>query len=317
MTPPGTMGCLTSSNRRHLITIGDLGKEEIRAILALAEEFSAPGRRTDRGRPFSVGLLFFAPSLRTRVGFAEATFRLGGSVIDVSESRFGPGMSHAESYADTIRTFSGMVDAVVTRTPFALDRQAVERNCMAPLINGGDGNANHPTQSLVDMFAIEHLRGPIRGLSLGICGDLRSRCSRSLLALLEMFPPRDLTLISPVERSLRAGTLGPILAARTSTRPYADPRGLDVLYLVGLPEGEGHERLGADQRAPFVLTPERLRDLPTDSIILSPLPVIDEITDEARLDPRVRFFQQSDLGVWVRMAVLELLRGSMKTGWTG
>jgi aspartate carbamoyltransferase catalytic subunit len=271
-----------------LHSIRDLSASRVRAILADARDFERAS--TASQRTFSLGLLFLSPSLRTRVGFASAAIRLGGSPVEVTELRSDPGMSAPESFADTLRVLSGMVDIVVVRTPFRQDRQQIERAVASSYVNGGDAD-EHPTQALVDLYAIERGDRPLAELRLGICGDLDSRSARSLISLLELLPPRELVLISP-------GRQG-----------EADFAGLDVLYMAGLPRGTGARTLGWAERKAFALTPDRLKTLSPGARVLAPMPVVDEIDPAARADPRVRLFSQSDAGVYVRMAVLGFCLG--------
>lgn len=279
---------------------------EIATLLTWARAELAGSGLPATKRPFTVGLLFLSPSLRTRVGFSVAASRLGGAPVDVAGSRWAPGMSDAESFADTLRAVSGMVDIVVVRVPFVLDRDVVASCSVAPLVNAGDG-VEHPTQAIVDLLAVEEERGPLDSLSIGVCGDLNSRSARSLLKVLERTPPRRLTLMSPGERHVPEPMSGGALAERTVVLDRADFADLDVLYLPGLPEGTDDNRLDATRRAEFALTAERQAELPADAVVLSPLPLIDEVSEEARGDPRLRFFAQSDRGVAVRMAVLRTL----------
>jgi aspartate carbamoyltransferase catalytic subunit len=274
-------------------------------VLRIARAFGAEGSLARR-EPFSIGLLFLEPSLRTRAGFAVAAARLGGTPIDVQELRWGPAMSATESFTDTIRTLTGMVDVAVVRTPFRVDRNVVGEAAIAPYVNAGDGNGDHPTQTLIDLLAIEE-RGSVHDLRIGLCGDLRMRAARSLLKLLNRVPPKRLVLMAPEGRGDPGLELAPALLSRTVKHDHADFRDIDVLYMVGLPAGEGEQRLRTEARASFALTAQRLRELPPESIVLSPMPVIDEIAPEARTDPRIRMFAQSDRGVEVRMAVLSWL----------
>jgi aspartate carbamoyltransferase catalytic subunit len=289
-----------------LLSVENWSVTDVERLLDASRRFASGlppvGERLSR---FTAGLVFLAPSLRTRVGFAEAAMRLGGGWIDANEVRREPRMSSGESFADTLRTVSGMTDVVVVRTPFPLDPATIAGSCVCPLINAGDGWNEHPTQALIDLFAIEQECGPIGRLRLAMCGDLGMRTARSLLRLLHRFPPHSLILIAPESRRLPSAALGPRLADRTAHRADADFREIDVLYMVGLPAKGGDDYLDDDVRGAFALTGRTLETLPRKAVVLSPLPVIDEITADARLDPRVRVFRQSDRGVFVRMAILE------------
>jgi aspartate carbamoyltransferase catalytic subunit len=279
-----------------VVGIDDLGTEEIRRILSRATSLRA-GAAAELHRPPLVGLLFLEASLRTRVGFAAAAARLGGQSIDVLERR-ASAVAMPEGWADTLRVVSGNVDLVVARPARQLDGSELRRLLVGSFLNGGDAGSGseHPSQALIDMYAIEQARGPVSQLSVAICGDLRMRAVRSLVRLFARFPPRRLLQIS--DPRLRDGT--EIAAERCAPWELHD---VDVLYVAGIPHGAldepGRARLRVDRRA--------LEALPRDAVVLSPMPVIDEISTNARSDPRVRMFQQSDDAVFVRMALVETL----------
>lgn len=305
MTPTGSTGCPISSEPANLLSIDDLTDHDVVGLLSAARSYVTPTSVESRRAPFIVGLVFLEPSLRTRVGFAVAAGRLGGTFVNVIEPRFDPGMTEPESFADTLRTVSGMVEVVVVRVPFLLKSDALEWSAR-PMVNGGDAG-EHPTQALIDLFAIQQQRGPVADLRICICGDLGSRTARSLLKLLDRFPPRRLTLVAPPGRDDPGLEATRSLAARTDRQAELDVSKIDVLYLPGLPEGGGPGRLTAKERQRYSLTRERLAELPFDTVVLSPMPVIDEIARAVRHDPRIGMFRQSDAGVAVRMAVLGMV----------
>jgi aspartate carbamoyltransferase catalytic subunit len=245
-----------------------------------------------------VGLLFLEVSLRTRVGFAAAAARLGGQAIEVNERR-ASAMAMPESWADTLRVISGTVDLVVARPGRQLDRAQLRPSLASSYLNGGDVGADseHPSQALIDLYAIEQACGPVSQLTIAICGDLRMRAVRSLNRLFTRFPPRQLVQIS--DPRLQDEASGVHLECRS---PW-ELDDVDVLYVAGIPHGgldePGRARLRVDRRA--------LEALPRGAVVLSPMPVIDEIATTARADPRVRMFRQSDDAVFVRMALIETL----------
>jgi len=294
-----------SSEPRVLQSIRDLSLGEVADILEAARRFERDGW-IPRQRSFTVGLLFLTPSLRTRVGFAVAAARLGGTPIDVHEVRAGAEMSASETVASTLRAVSGMVDVTVVRTPGGIAPEAIVAATASTYVNGGDGS-EHPTQTLIDVYAIERLRGPIAELRIGICGDLTMRAARSLLRHLARVRPRELVLIAPEARGEHGVAFPPELEARVSRRAAGGVEDLDVLVMIGLPPGLGPGRLSDREREAFALSAEWLEALPRDAVVLSPGPIIDEITPGALGDPRIRIAEHADLGVFVRMAVLELL----------
>jgi len=227
--------------------------------------------------------------------------------IDIAELRGGSEMSAYESLADTLRTISGMVDVIVARTTEPLDRQMVFSCCGRPLVNAGDARNEHPSQALLDLLAIEDLRGPVDTLSVALCGDLSMRAARSLLKLLSRFRPRSLRLIAPEGRDDPRVDLSS-LSDRTERSPSlasANLGAIDVLYMVGLPPRSGTHELDYEDRRQYMLDARTVSGMPDNAVVLSPLPLLDEIDAEARADDRVKMFAQSDLGMGVRMAVLE------------
>ena len=252
-----------------------------------------------------MGLLFEAPSLRTRVGFEIATSQLGGQSVWLAEMRNSPAMDGQESFADTLRVLSGMVDLIVARLHQPLRRSVIESHACCPVINGGDAALGHPTQAIIDLFNIRTSGIRLDSTDLIVCGDATMRTVLSLVEMLEMFPPRSLTFVTPQARMVPDGWLGPNLRKRTQ---YSDSlkgvRG-QVIYQCGLP-AFGTEPLSVDLRAQYALSPQLVTEIGAE-VVLSPLPLIDEISEEMREDPRFVAFEYSDRAVWSRMAVLEQL----------
>lgn len=232
------------------------------------------------------------------MGFAAAAARLGGQAIEVTERR-ASAVAMPESWADTLRVVSGTVDLVVARPGRHVDRAHLRPALAGSYLNGGDTgpDGEHPSQALIDLYAIEQARGPVSQLTVAICGDMRMRAVRSLTRLFTRFPPRQLVRISD-PRLHDEESSGP-----GADRPPWELDDVDVLYVAGIPHGAldepGRARLRVDRRA--------LAALPRDAVVLSPMPVIDEIATTARADPRLRMFQQSDDALWVRMALIEAL----------
>lgn len=290
-----------SLDQGTVLEIGDLSDSDIAAVLERAD-------RIERGIPrppeqsFVVGSMFLTSSLRTRVGFETAVARLGGTTVGMTALRWDAQMTSEEDPADALRTLSGMVDILVTRTASAWNRAVLAANARCPVINGGD-DRDHPTQALIDLYAIRRLLGPVGNLHVGICGDLGMRSVTSLLDVLARDPPRRITLVGPADRSPRR--LDPALTV--DPRRELDPdvlRSLDVLYMGGLPHGRA-DSLANDLWTSFRLGSRELELLSPSAVVLSPLPLIDEVAGEARSDPRFRAFDQSDWGVSVRAGLLE------------
>jgi aspartate carbamoyltransferase catalytic subunit len=283
-------------------SIDDFSDADVEWVMARAEL-----HRTGLAPPLVsqplVGLCFLEASLRTRLGFAAAAGRIGGRHIDVVRRRESE-ISRPESIHDTLRTVMGYCDVVVARLGEPLAGPNLPSERPAPLVNGGDRgpDGEHPTQALLDLFALSHDLGDLAGRTVAICGDPRMRAVTSLLRLLPRFGVELIVLLTlpELERGWRrpAGADGIVRRASWSDLP----RETAVLYMAGVPHGA----VSLEDRGALTLTADRLAALPRELVVTSPLPVIDEISPEARADPRVRAFHHSDLGLFTRMAVLEL-----------
>lgn len=279
--------------------IDDLNDGEIDSILNRAASLAGGAAPRDLGRR-TAGLVFLDTSLRTRVGFAAAAWRLGMVPLEVLDRRANAS-SMPESIAHTLRTVAGYSDVLIARVPVRL-ADVIPSNGI-PVINGGDAGAapEHPTQALVDVFAIEHqARKAVTECRIAICGDLRMRAVRSLLALLSRRVPQDLLLIT--DSALEPGLHMPEpLRGIARHGALTDARDVDVLYAAGIP----HLALPVSGRVALCITGEVLRGMRPDAVLLSPLPLIDEVDREALADPRCRVFAQSDDAFHVRTAILE------------
>ncbi|WP_431818135.1 hypothetical protein [Gordonia jacobaea] len=256
-----------------------------------------------------VGLAFLEPSLRTRTGFAAAAIRLGATPIEVLGLR-ASAVSMPESVEDTIRTLSGYADVIVARVDQPL---VVPDGVKVPVLNGGDGGpaAEHPSQALIDLFALSQLPVPISQQTIAICGDLRMRAARSLLRLLAGRRPNRLVLIT--DPKLREGFDCPSeLTELIDYRSLDEISDVDALYVVGIPHGAIHE----EERTRLRVTVAQLDTLPSHARVYSPLPLIDEMDRTTSRHPRVRAFDQSDDGLYVRLAILEMLLDLHPTPWS-
>jgi aspartate carbamoyltransferase catalytic subunit len=281
-------------------SILDLEPAQIDWILDRAWEHKRGTAEVPSRASSVVGLAFFETSLRTRVGFAAASARLGATPVEVHGVR-SSAVSQPESVTDTFRVLSGYCDAVVARLGEPFPDVPVSQ---VPFLNAGDRGsaAEHPSQALIDLFALQASFGTLDELTIALCGDLRMRAARSLLLLLAARPPRKLLLIT--ESALTFGFELPVrLAGIAECRSLDEVADADVLYIVGMPYGAlpdaGRDRLR--------VTRGHLDALPAHAVVLSPLPLIDEIDRDALEQDKVRVFQQSDDGLYVRMALVEFL----------
>lgn len=304
-----------AGERRHLLSIGDLGAEGIGEILRLGDSFAEVNTRAIpkvpalRGR--TVASLFFEDSTRTRLSFETAAKRLSADTMTFSAG--GSSASKGESLRDTAETVAAMgIDCAVVRHRSAGVAAQLSRWLDCAVVNAGDGRHEHPTQALLDCYTIRRRLGGVDGRHVAIVGDIaNSRVARSLVAALQALEAR-VTLVAPA-------TLLPPAADTWGTRVSSRideilPRA-DVVYLLRLQRErqdqalipslrEFHERFGLDAR--------RVRLLADHTIVMHPGPMNRgvEIGAEVPELARATVAEQVANGVAVRMAVLFWLLGA-------
>ena len=309
---------------RDILSTQDLTREEIECILAEARwMLGVVHRRTSvelmAGK--ILASLFYQTSTRTRLSFESAMLRLGGRVIgfaSASSSRaVGP---RAESLEDTIRTVDPYCDAIVLRHPDEGAARRAAEMATAPVLNGGDGTNQHPSQGLLDAFTIWYEKGTIDGLTIGMVGDLGStRGMHSLVYCLSNFKVR-LLFVAPPE--LRFGKAVKERLARNKVEYSEYDRlenavsEMDVMYVTRLNKegaGDAYERLLPS--CPRVGLDVVKKGKP-DLIVMHDLPRSDEMGLQiaAQVDgtPHAKYFDEVKYGVAVRMALLALTTGAIR-----
>jgi len=257
--------------------------------------------------------LFYEPSTRTRLSFESAMVRLGGSVIGTEAAHEFSSAIKGETLEDTIRMVEAYADVIVLRHDEAGAAARAAAVASVPIVNAGDGPGEHPTQALLDLFTIHSELGRVDGLHVVLCGDLRhGRTARSLALLLTLYDGVRISLVAPQVVQMEPDILG-LLEARGV--PYTVTNCLiaavgdaDVVYQTRIQKGRFADptefgRARGDTRIDL-----RVMDrLPERSIVMHPLPRVDEISPEVDADPRAAYFRQARNGVAVRMALLEML----------
>ncbi len=293
----------------HLLSLGDLRRDEMIWILDRAAEFAGGSRPSSSVAV--IGLMFFQASTRTRIGFGAAAARLGGASVEIDHSKDQLGMAAPESLEDTIRVVGAYCDLLVLRHGSVEAVTAAARVSPVPLINAGSGQRYHPTQALIDLYAIRKHLGRLDGLRIGIAGDIRtSRTGHSLLRALAWCLPEEVRLMAPSDRGPDAEVLEGFPEGVVSRDAELELADLDLLYMAGMPPGVGEDCLSEATRDRFFLTVERMARLPETGIVLCALPRTGDVDPEVDSDPRAVYFEQSADGLFVRMAVLEhILKG--------
>ncbi len=303
---------------RDIITIDDLSKDEIQLILNQAarfEELRQRRRKFDLLNGHVLATLFYEPSTRTRLSFETAMHRLGGDVISVAEAAKSSSAAKGETLADAARVISGYADVIVQRHPAVGSAQEAAAGATVPLINAGDGMGEHPTQALLDLYTIQRERGRLDRLWVGLVGDLKhGRTVHSLSRALAHWDVR-LTLVSPPALALPATVTGELrrrgLTVHETNDLTAAMSACDVLYVTRIQrerfaDPAEYERL----RKSYVVDRALIKRTNPGITIMHPLPRVNEIATDVDDLPGAAYFRQAANGVWVRMAVLALVKGS-------
>jgi aspartate carbamoyltransferase catalytic subunit len=259
-----------------------------------------------------IACLFFEPSTRTRLSFESAGLRLGAKIIDV-QSAADSSMSKGESLEDTIKTVCGYVDAIVMRHPQDGAAERAVKVASVPIINAGDGSSQHPSQALLDLYTIKKHFARLDNLNFTIVGDLLyGRTIHSLIPILSQYEGNSFHLISPESLKLASKHASELKELNTNFTESTDlnlnniPKNTDVLYMTRIQQ----ERFKNPEnyraiKGVYILGKTAVEKLKPTSIVMHPLPRIDEIATEVDTDPRAKYFEQAHNGVFARMALLQ------------
>lgn len=304
---------------RHLIDPMDLSVEEIDEVLNLADEIVAnPADFAEVCKGKILATLFYEPSTRTRLSFEAAMLRLGGSIMGFSSGE-SSSAAKGESVADTIRTIACYADIAAMRHPKEGAPKVASLNTDIPVINGGDGGHQHPTQTLTDLLTIRSLKKKLNNFTIGFCGDLKfGRTVHSLIKALSRYENIKFVLISPTELKVPDYIKEEILIKNNIEfeeveRLEDNIHQLDVLYMTRVQkERFFNEADYVRLKDSYIVNLEKLEKAKSDMIILHPLPRVNEISVEVDNDPRAAYFKQAKYGMYARMALMMKLLGVEK-----
>lgn len=297
---------------KNLISIRDFSKDEILHILDLAKKFEA-----DREQNFLAGkvvaCLFFEPSTRTRLSFEAAVNRLGARVIGFPDNR-NTSQSKGETLEDTIKIVSNYADMIVMRHPQQGAADIAASVASVPVVNAGDGINQHPSQTLLDLYAIMKTQGRLDGLNIDMVGDLKyGRAVHSLVDALMDFNP-SFTFTSPDELLMPRKYIELLDEKKIAYKEVKDIEyGLnqcDILYMTRVQRERFPEIAEYDKvKDSYRLTASMLGGVKPTMKVLHPLPRVNEIATDVDDTPYAYYFQQAGGGMYIRMAIISYLLG--------
>ena len=310
----------------HILSVSQFDRDTIQQVFQIARNMQPYASRQKRTKVLEgaiLGNLFFEPSTRTRVSFGCAFNLLGGEVRETTGME-SSALSKGESLFDTARVISSYSDVIAMRHPQAGSVAEFAEGSRVPVLNGGDGANEHPTQALLDLFTIERELAAsglqIDGMHIAMVGDLKfGRTVHSLSKLLKLYKNVRFTLISPRELAMPDDIINAIENAGhqvTVTDVLEGNLNADIVYQTRIQEERFPSKAEANlYRGKFRLNQEiYTRYCKSNTVIMHPLPrdsrlEANELDNDLNLNPNLAIFRQADNGILVRMALFALTLG--------
>jgi len=297
--------------QKDIISIKDFDKESLETVFSATDKImkldSSARREICKGK--TLGYLFYEPSTRTRLSFDAAIASIGGNSLGISNVS-SSSTQKGESLADTVRIMSIYSDVLVLRHTLDGSSRFAAEVSEKPVINAGSGTEEHPTQAIQDLFTIKKEKKKIDGLKIGIVGDLKyGRTVYSLLYGLGNYNV-DVHLISPESLKIRSDSVYEIKKRLDFTESIDLTEiidELDVLYVTRIqkerfPDEEEYLKV----KGSYVVGLDLIKQMKDDSIVLHPLPRIDEISSDVDKTKNAKYFEQAEYGKYTRAAILGL-----------
>ena len=298
----------------HLISTENITADMLYKYIASADTMYVSDRYgyreheyKERNKNKILGLLFYEPSTRTSCSFQAAMAKLGGSFIVVNTAFSST--QKGETLEDTIRSMGCYCDAIVLRHPEKGSSQRSASVSWKPIINGGDGDGEHPTQALMDMYTIYKEIGHVDDITVTFMGDLKySRTIHSLIHLLSLYNNVSFIYVSPPGLELPAELqqqLDDKKVPQIKSLSIEDAISVtDVLYVTRI-QKERFQESDSSVVVPYIIDANIMKRAKQNMIVMHPLPRNEEISTDVDTDPRAAYFRQMEYGVYMRMAILD------------
>jgi len=299
---------------QDIISINDLSKADLLHILKTAKSMETDKPNLLKGKILAT--LFFEPSTRTRLSFAYAMERLGGEVLGFDRAALSSA-NKGETLWDTAKIVEKYCDVMVVRHPVEGSARLAAEASSKPVINAGDGANQHPTQTLLDLYTIQKVKGKLNNLSIGLLGDLKyGRTVHSLTTALSHFNPK-FYFIAPQALQMPQTYLDELKKNKikfvTESNLMKVSKKLDILYVTRIqkerfPDPVEYEKYKGYYKLDAKLLPNIKKDLK----IMHPLPRVDEIDKSLDETEHAVYFEQAENGIPVRKALLALVLGKIQ-----
>ncbi len=295
---------------KNIISIPDLSRNELELIVSTAQSLKQ-SPRPELLKNKVVASCFFEASTRTRLSFETAVFRLGGSIIGFPDGGNTSSGKKGETLADTVQVISSYCDAFFMRHHQEGAARLASEFSSVPVINGGDGSNQHPTQTLLDLFSIYETQGSLDKLKVAFVGDLKyGRTVHSLTQALSLFDC-EFHFVAPQALSMPDYIIDELKEKGVKFHIHEDLEAvidqLDIVYMTRVQKERFDETEYQHMKSSFILTSQMLTGVKSNLKVLHPLPRVDEITIDVDKTPYAYYFQQAENGVYARQALLALV----------
>ncbi|MFA6992059.1 MAG: aspartate carbamoyltransferase [Candidatus Gracilibacteria bacterium] len=304
----------------HILSTKQFDKDGLIELFELAKKMEKVIEKSKGGKQSKIlegrvmATLFFEPSTRTRFSFETAMNRLGGRVISNFDMMNSSSVKKRETLKDTGKVVSQMADIIAMRHPEPGSVDELASTSDVPVMNAGDGPNQHPTQALMDLYTIWKEFGRITGLTVGMVGDLKyGRVPHSQCDLLRHFnvkfvfvAPNALKMPTEIVKELKASG-SEVFETENLEEVIGD---MDVIAMTRIQEERFSSKSEYEKYANvYVLNKKLMAGAKDNSIVIHPLPRVNEIGAEVDKDPRAKYFEQVKNGVAIRMALLAKVLG--------
>jgi len=314
-------------NGSHILSINQFDRSDIDKLFSVAKDLEPYSLRTKVTRVLEgaiLGNMFFEPSTRTRISFGSAFNLLGGAVRETTEVE-SSSLIKGESLSDTAQVLSSYSDIIVMRHPEEGSVKSFSKTSRVPVINGGDGSNEHPTQALLDLYTIkkelETNDKSIDGLRIALIGDLRfGRAVHSLSKVLCLYRDVTINLISPIELSLPKSYLNFLknsgVKIKESENLEEGIKEVDIIYMTRIQEERFKKKSDAKKYKGLLSLNKEIytANCEPNTVIMHPLPrdsrkEANELNSDLYENPNLAIFRQADNGVVIRMALFTMVLG--------
>ncbi len=298
---------------KHIIQSQQFSRDFLESLFKEADKMRKIARRgrSNLLKNKVMATTFYEPSTRTRFSFESAMIKLGGHVITTENAREFSSVAKGETLNDTIKVMDKYADVIVLRHFQEGAASAAAAVSNVPIINAGDGPGHHPTQSLLDIYTIKRELGKIDRITIAMVGDLKhGRTVRSLAYLLTKFHNIRIYFVAPKVCKMKKDILDYLNKKGVHYEETEDLNKVlplvDCVYMTRVQKERFKSKDDYNKAKGFYrLDKNNIGLLKSNSIIMHPLPRIDEISPDIDQDPRSAYFRQAENGLYIRMALLK------------